>query len=111
MDPKLERFLGHMLRRILADEKYLAFNDPRFAAAPADDRADEFHVCRGRRDAEALCRAAADSWPRATSLCVADFCLEPQPRLTAGAEVRSRAVGRGQDLIGARHLVGTYERP
>jgi hypothetical protein len=32
--PKLERFLGHVLRGIRADEKYLAFNDPRFVTAP-----------------------------------------------------------------------------
>jgi Raf kinase inhibitor-like YbhB/YbcL family protein len=35
MNPKLERFLGHALRNVRAREKYLAFNDPRFAGAPA----------------------------------------------------------------------------
>ncbi len=35
MNPKVERALGTLLRGARADEKYLAFNDPRFAAAPA----------------------------------------------------------------------------
>lgn len=35
MNPKLERFLGGSLRGVRAHEKYLIFNDPRFAAAPA----------------------------------------------------------------------------
>lgn len=34
MNPKLEQTLGTWLRGIRADEKHLAFNDPRFAAAP-----------------------------------------------------------------------------
>jgi phosphatidylethanolamine-binding protein (PEBP) family uncharacterized protein len=34
MNPKLERALGTLLRGVSADEKYLAFNDPRFATAP-----------------------------------------------------------------------------
>lgn len=34
MNPKLEHTLGTWLRGVRADEKYLAFNDPRFAAAP-----------------------------------------------------------------------------
>ncbi len=34
MSPTVERTLGSLLRGVRADEKYLAFNDPRFAAAP-----------------------------------------------------------------------------
>jgi Raf kinase inhibitor-like YbhB/YbcL family protein len=34
LNPKLERALGYVLRGVGANEKYLAFNDPRFAAAP-----------------------------------------------------------------------------
>ena len=34
MNPKLEHRLGTWLRGIRASEKHLAFNDPRFAAAP-----------------------------------------------------------------------------
>ena len=34
MNPKLEHRLGTWLRGIRADERYLAFNDPRFVAAP-----------------------------------------------------------------------------
>ena len=35
MNPKVERALGTLLRGVRADEKYLAFNDPRFAVVPA----------------------------------------------------------------------------
>ncbi len=35
MNPKVEHALGTLLRGVRADEKYLAFNDPRFAVAPA----------------------------------------------------------------------------